>query len=56
MDGASIWAGDGVHLTSNAIRVAARKLMTDLVNGGEVGEPENKRVWGLRTYDSIGLI
>ena len=25
------------------IRVAARKLMTDLVNGGEVGEPENKR-------------
>jgi hypothetical protein len=43
VDGASIWAGDGVHLTSNAIRVAARKLMTDLVNGGEVGEPENKR-------------
>ncbi len=43
VDGASIWAGDGVHLTSNAIRVAARKLMTDLVNGGEDGEPENKR-------------
>jgi hypothetical protein len=43
VDGASIWAGDGVHLTSNASRVAARKLMADLVNGGEDGEPVNKR-------------
>jgi hypothetical protein len=43
VDGTSIWAGDGVHLTSNAIRVAARKLMADLVNGDEDGEPENKR-------------
>jgi hypothetical protein len=31
VDGTSIWAGDGVHLTSNASRVAARKLMADLV-------------------------
>ncbi len=43
VDGASIWAGNGVHLTSNASRVAARKLMADLVNGGKDGEPENKR-------------
>jgi hypothetical protein len=43
VDGASICAGNGDHLTSNAIRVAARKLMTDLVNGGEDDEPENKR-------------
>jgi hypothetical protein len=43
VDGTSIWAGDGVHLTSNASRVAARKLMADLVRGGEEGEPANKR-------------
>ncbi len=43
VDGASIWAGDGVHLTSNASRVASRKLMADLANGGEEGEPANKR-------------
>jgi hypothetical protein len=43
VDGASIWAGDGVHLTSNASRVAARKLMADLAAGGEEGEPANKR-------------
>jgi hypothetical protein len=43
VDGMSIWAGDGVHLTSNASRVAARKLMTDLAGGGEEGEPANKR-------------
>jgi hypothetical protein len=43
VDGASIWAGDGVHLTSNASRVASRKLMTYLANGGEEGEPANKR-------------
>jgi hypothetical protein len=42
VDGTSIWAGDGVHLTSNASRVAARKLMADLVRGGEEGEA-NKR-------------
>jgi hypothetical protein len=34
VDGASIWAGDGVHLTSNAIRVAAMKLMQNLANSG----------------------
>jgi hypothetical protein len=43
VDGASIWAGDGVHLISNASRVASRKLMADLVNGSEEGEPANKR-------------
>jgi hypothetical protein len=43
VDGASIWAGAGVHLTSNASRVAARKLMADLARGGEEGEPANKR-------------
>jgi hypothetical protein len=43
VDGTSIWAGDGVHLTSNASRVAARKLMADLARGGEEGEPANKR-------------
>jgi hypothetical protein len=45
VDGTSIWAGDGVHLTSNASRVAARKLMADLATGGEEGEPANKRSW-----------
>jgi hypothetical protein len=39
VDGTSIWAGDGVHLTSNASRVAARRLMADLAKGGEEGEP-----------------
>jgi hypothetical protein len=43
VDGTSIWAGDGVHLTSNASRVAARKLMADLARGGEEGEPATKR-------------
>ncbi len=43
VDGTSIWAGDGVHLTSNASRVAARKLMANLVSGGEDSEPANKR-------------
>jgi hypothetical protein len=43
VDGASIWAGDGVHLTSNASRVAARKLMADLAKGGKEGEPATKR-------------
>ncbi len=43
VDGTSIWAGDGVHLTSNASRVAARKLMEDLARGAEEGEPANKR-------------
>jgi hypothetical protein len=43
MDGTSIWAGNGVHLTSNASRVAARKLMVDLARGGEEGEPAIKR-------------
>ncbi len=43
VDGTSIWVGDGVHLTSNASRVAARKLMADLARGGEEGEPANKR-------------
>jgi hypothetical protein len=43
VDGASIWAGDGVHLTSNATRVAAMKTMAYVI-GGETTEPANKRV------------
>jgi hypothetical protein len=42
MDGASIWAGDRVHLTSNATRVAAMKMMA-YVTGSETAEPANKR-------------
>jgi hypothetical protein len=43
VDGASIWAGDGIHLTSNASRVAARKLMADLAHGGLDDEPAANR-------------
>jgi ribosomal protein S16 len=43
VDGASIWAGDGVHLTSNASRVAAQKLMHHIATDGAGGEPANKR-------------
>jgi hypothetical protein len=43
VDGTSIWAGDGVHLTSNATRVAAMKLMASIVGGEEKAEPANKR-------------
>ncbi len=43
MDGTSIWAGDRVHLTSNASRVSARKLMADLAKGCEDAEPAAKR-------------
>jgi hypothetical protein len=43
VDGTSIWAGDGVHLTSNATRVAAMKLMASIVGGEEKAEPPNKR-------------
>jgi hypothetical protein len=42
VDGTSIWAGDGVHLTSNATRVAAMKMMACVI-GGETAEPANKR-------------
>ena len=42
VDGASIWAGDGVHLTSNATRVSAMKMMAYVI-GGETAEPANKR-------------
>ncbi len=42
VDGASIWAGDGVHLTSNATRVSAMKMMAYII-GGETSEPANKR-------------
>jgi hypothetical protein len=52
VDGTSIWAGDGVHLTSNASRVAARKLMADLARGGEEGEPANKRT-RLESYQPL---
>jgi hypothetical protein len=43
VDETSIWAGDGVHLTSNATRVAAMKLMASIAGGGETQEPPNKR-------------
>ncbi len=43
VDGTSIWAGDGVHLTSNATRVAATKLMASIPGGGETQEPAKKR-------------
>ncbi len=42
VDGASIWAGDRVHLTSNATRVSAMKMMAYVI-GGETAEPANKR-------------
>jgi hypothetical protein len=44
-DGTSVWAGDGVHLTSPAYRVAARLLATELERSelGEAGEPATKR-------------
>jgi hypothetical protein len=43
VDGTSIWAGDGVHLTSNATRVAATKLMAHIAGGGETQDPATKR-------------
>jgi hypothetical protein len=43
VDGTSIWVGDGVHLTSNATRVAATKLMAYIAGGGETQEPTTKR-------------
>jgi hypothetical protein len=43
VDGTSIWAGDGVYLTSNATRVAATKLMAHIAGGGETQEPATKR-------------
>jgi hypothetical protein len=43
-DGTSIWAGDGVHLTSPAYRVAARLLMAELerADHGEAGEQDSR--------------
>jgi hypothetical protein len=43
VNGTSIWAGDGVHLTSNATRVAATRLMKIIVGGSETQEPATKR-------------
>ncbi len=44
-DWTSVWAGDGVHLTSPAYRVAARLLTAELERAeqGETGEPVTKR-------------
>jgi hypothetical protein len=39
----TVWAGDGVHLTSNATRVAARRLIMETEKGGGTEEPSNKR-------------
>jgi hypothetical protein len=44
VDGTSIWAGDRVHLTSNATRVAATKQMAHIAGGGKTQEPATKRV------------
>jgi hypothetical protein len=43
VDGTSIWAGDGVHLTSNATRVAAARLMKSIARGSGTQEPATKR-------------
>ncbi len=45
LDGTSVWAGDGVHLTSPAYRVAGRLLAAELERSvlGEAGEPATKR-------------
>ena len=43
VNGTSIWAGDGVHLTSNATRVAATRLMKVIIGGSETQEPATKR-------------
>ncbi len=43
VDGTSIWAGNGVHLTSNATRVAATRLMKNIAGGSETQEPATKR-------------
>jgi hypothetical protein len=43
VDGTSIWAGDGVHLTSNATRVAANKLMKTISGDSDQQEPATKR-------------
>jgi hypothetical protein len=39
VDGTSIWAWDGVHLTSNAKRMAARWLMIETERVVEAEEP-----------------
>jgi hypothetical protein len=44
VEGASIWAGDGIHLTPSSSRVAARKLMADVAHGGLDDEPAAKRI------------
>ncbi len=59
VDGTSIWAGDVVHLTSKATRVAATKLMARIAGGGETQEPATKRaslesVIPVRTTPSSG--
>jgi hypothetical protein len=45
LDGTSVWAGDWVHLTSAAYRVAARLLIAEFEWSelGEAGEPATKR-------------
>jgi hypothetical protein len=44
-DGTSVWAVDGVHLTSPAYKVVARLLAAELERSvlGETGEPATKR-------------
>jgi hypothetical protein len=48
VDGASIWAGDGVHLTSNASRVASQKLMQHIATEKLVSVETKFARFGLR--------
>ncbi len=45
VDGASIWAGDGVHLTFNATRVAAMKMMAYVIGGELPSKPTRGQDW-----------
>jgi hypothetical protein len=55
VDGTSIWAGDGVHLTSNASRVNARKLMADLPEAAKkANQPPREQDWS-QSYQPLHL-
>jgi hypothetical protein len=45
VDGTSIWAGNGVHLTSNATRVAAMKMMACIIAARRPSQPTRGRDW-----------
>jgi hypothetical protein len=48
-DGTSVWAGDGVHLTSPAYRVAARLLAAELERSG-LGEAQRGQGWRVLSH------